>query len=66
MAKQSKKIVYVLLLCVYIRQFTHVRFAVTTMEVSNIGLHSRRLISKTDCSQLDQQGLQICTVALLA
>jgi uncharacterized membrane protein len=35
MAKQSKKIVHVLLVCIYIRQFTHVRLTVTTMEVSN-------------------------------
>jgi hypothetical protein len=35
MAKQSKKIVHVLFVCVYIRQFTHVRLSVTTMEVSH-------------------------------
>lgn len=35
MDKQSKKIVHALLVCVYIRHFTHVRLTVTTMEVSN-------------------------------
>lgn len=35
MAKQSKKIVHLLLVCVYIRQFTRVKLTVTTMEVSN-------------------------------
>jgi len=33
--------------------------------IGAFGLHSRRLTSKTDCNQLDQKGLQICTAALL-
>jgi len=35
MAKQSQKNVLVLHVCVYIRQLTHVRLFVTTMEVTN-------------------------------